>query len=115
MSFCNQPFSVLTDAKEEDERKRDTLYKFYEDTEVCLNRMDDKILIPLEQNIKNYKDDIARHKMTLKQKEYIVLVAGGLTYSPKHEETRSSRRPQIGPAACVFCISLVFSNVCRVL
>ena len=103
---------MLTDAKEEDERKRDTLCKFYEDTEACLNRMDDKIRIPLEQNIKNYKDDIARYKMTLKQKEYIVLVAGGLTYSPNHEETV---RPQIGPAACVFCISLVFSNVRRVL
>ena len=87
MSFCDQPFSVLTDAKMEDERKRDTLYKFYEDTEVCLNRMDDTILNLLEQNIKNYKHNIARHKRNLKQKEYIVLVAGRLIYSPKHEET----------------------------
>lgn len=68
---------MLTDAKQEDERKRETLYKFYEDTEVCLNTMDDKIRILLEQNIANYKDNIARHKRNLEQKEYIVLVAGG--------------------------------------
>lgn len=68
---------MLTDAKQEDERKRETLYKFYEDTEVCLNTMDDKIRILLEQNIANYKDNIALHKRNLEQKEYIVLVAGG--------------------------------------
>lgn len=77
MSFYDQAFSVLTDAKQEDERKRKTLYKFYEDTEVCLNTMDDKIRILLEQNIANYKDNIALHKRNLEQKEYIVLVAGG--------------------------------------
>lgn len=77
MSFYDQAFSVLTDAKQEDERKRETLYKFYEDTEVCLNTMDDKIRILLEQNIANYKDNIALHKRNLEQKEYIVLVAGG--------------------------------------
>lgn len=68
---------MLTDAKQEDERKRETLYKFYEDTEVCLNTMDDKIRILLEQNIANYKDNIALHKRNLEEKEYIVLVAGG--------------------------------------
>lgn len=68
---------MLTDAKQEDERKRETLYKFYEDTEVCLNSMDDKIRILLEQNIANYKDNIALHKRNLEEKEYIVLVAGG--------------------------------------
>ena len=47
---------MLTDAKQEDERKRDTLYKFYEDTEVCLNSMDATILRLLEQNVTNYKD-----------------------------------------------------------
>jgi len=67
---------VLTDAKQEDERKRDTLYGFYEDTEVCLNSMDDKIRRLLEQNITNYKDKIVWHKRNLKEREYIVLVAG---------------------------------------
>ena len=40
--------------------------------------MDNKILRLLEQNITNYKDEIARHKKNFEQKEYIVLVAGGL-------------------------------------
>ena len=69
---------MLTDAKEEDERKRGTLYKFYEDTEVCLNTMDDTIRRLLEQNITNCKEKVAGHKKNLEQKEYIVLVAGEL-------------------------------------
>jgi len=69
---------VLTDAKQEDERKRETLYEFYENTEVCLNSMDDKIRLLLEQNVTNYSDKIAWHKRNLKQQEYIVLVAGEL-------------------------------------
>lgn len=98
LSFYVQAFSVLTDAKQEDERKRATLHKFYEDTEVCLNSMDDKICHLLEQNIPNYKDKIAFHKKNLEKKEYIVLVAGlfkGSTFlrlimmicSSKHDET----------------------------
>ena len=69
---------MLTDAKQEDERKRDILYKFYEDTVVSLNSVDDNIRRLLEQNIPNYKDKIAWHKKNLEQKEYIVLVAGEL-------------------------------------
>ena len=69
---------MLADAKEEDDRKRGTLYKFYEDTEVCLNSMDNTILRLLEQNITSYKEKIAWHKKNLEHKEYIVLVAGEL-------------------------------------
>ena len=78
LSFFDQPFSVLTDAKREDERKRETLHEFYENTEVCLNIMDHKIRGLLEQNITNCSDKIAWHKKNLKQQEYIVLVAGEL-------------------------------------
>ena len=78
MSSYNQAFSVLTEAKEEDERKRATLHQFYEDTEDCLNSMDDKIRNILEQNIGNLSDKIAMNKQNLKQKDYIVLVAGEL-------------------------------------
>jgi len=78
LSSFDQPFSLLTDAKEEDERKRATLYKFYQDTETCLNCMDDDIRRLLEQNIGNYKEKIAHHKINLKQQEYILLVAGQL-------------------------------------
>ncbi|KAJ7349513.1 hypothetical protein OS493_038882 [Desmophyllum pertusum] len=69
-------FSVLTDAKQDDERKRAALHKFYEDTEDCLHSMDDKVQSVLEQGIGNLKDKMAFNKRNLKQKEYIVLVAG---------------------------------------
>ncbi len=69
---------MLTEAKEEDERKRATLHQFYEDTEVCLNAMDNKVRNVSEQNIGNLKCKIAMNKRNLKQREYIVLVAGEL-------------------------------------
>ena len=69
---------MLTDAKEEDEKKRATLLEFYENTEVCLNIIDDKVHALLEQNIGKLKEKIASHKRNLLQKEYIVLVAGWL-------------------------------------
>ena len=69
---------MLTEAKEDDERKRATLHKFYEDTEVCFNTMDDKVRTLLEQNIGNLSEKIAINKRNLKQKDYIVLVAGEL-------------------------------------
>ncbi|KAL9964127.1 hypothetical protein ACROYT_G027711 [Oculina patagonica] len=55
---AKEAFSVLTEAKKEDERKRETLHQFYEETEK-----------PQIQN---------RYEQTdhLKRKEYIVLVAG---------------------------------------
>ena len=69
---------MLTEAKEEDKTKRATLLKFYEDTEVCFNSMDGKVHALLEQNIRNLQAKIASHKRNLRQKEYIVLVAGWL-------------------------------------
>ena len=68
---------MLTDAKQDDERERAALHKYYEDTEDCLHCMDDKVRSVLEHNIGNLKDKIAFNKRNLKQKEYIVLVAGG--------------------------------------
>ena len=66
---------MLTEAKKEDERKRATLFNFYEHTDVCLCSMDEKVHALLEQNIGNLKEKIASHKQNLK-KESIVLVAG---------------------------------------
>ena len=59
--FCaiHQAFSVLTEAKKEDERKRATLLDFYERTDVCLQNMDGKVDALLEQNIGNLKEKIA--------------------------------------------------------
>ena len=73
-----QAFSLLIDAKQENDRKRATLHQFYKDTEVCLECMDDKVRSLLEQNIGDLKDRLAMNKTNLKQKDYIVLVAGEL-------------------------------------
>ena len=67
---------MLTEAKKEDERKRETLLGFYERTDDCLQSMEVKVHALLEQNIKNLKEKIASHKRNLLKKEYIVLVAG---------------------------------------
>ena len=67
---------MLTEAKKEDERKRATLFSFYERTDVCLQSMDGKVHALLEQNIGNLKEKIASHKQNLLKREYIVLVAG---------------------------------------
>ena len=47
---------MLTEAKKEDERKRATLLGFYERTDVCLQKMDEKVHALLEQNIRNLKE-----------------------------------------------------------
>ena len=67
---------MLTEAKKEDERKRATLFNFYERTNDCLHSMDEKVHALLEQNIGNLKEKIASYKQNLLKKEYIVLVAG---------------------------------------
>ena len=67
---------MFTEAKKEDERKRATLFNFYEHTDVCLYSMDEKVHALLEQNIGNLKEKITSHKQNLLKKEYIVLVAG---------------------------------------
>ncbi|XP_022810062.1 uncharacterized protein LOC111347067 [Stylophora pistillata] len=79
---AKEAFSVLTEAKKEDEKKRATLLDFYKRSVLCLNKMDEKVQTVLEKNIANLKDKIVSHQKDLLQKEYIVLVAG---------ETRSGK------------------------
>lgn len=67
---------MLTKARHEDVRKRETLYELFHDTEDCLNNMDDELLDLLEQNLKDFRKKIALKKRSLKQSEFIVLVAG---------------------------------------
>ena len=78
LSYFYQPFSVLTEAKKEDEAKRATLLNFYKDTEACLNNLDDKFRSILELITGKLKDKIALHKHSLEKREYVVLVAGRL-------------------------------------
>ena len=68
---------VLKEAKEEAKRKRETLEKFFKNTETCLyTKMNDKLRTLLEQNIGHLDDKIYSHKQSLERKEYVVLVVG---------------------------------------
>jgi len=63
----------LSEAKDEDERKRRLLLKFFSQSEDCLEKLDDKLVQLLQQNIDEKKKT---HQVQLKQKEYFLLVAG---------------------------------------
>jgi len=66
----------LSEARDEDNWKRQALLKVYSDTEDCLKKMDDKILALLQKNVPNFKEKIKNHQAHLKRKEYFILVAG---------------------------------------
>jgi len=71
-----QAFSILTEARDEDVRKRETLRKFYSDAEECLQKMDDKFIALLEKNVVNIQEKKKHHQAQLERKEYFLLVAG---------------------------------------
>ena len=50
--------------------------EFYTETERCVNRMDEKVLNLLKQNIGNFEEEMANHKLRLEQKEYFLVLAG---------------------------------------
>jgi len=63
----------LSQAKDEDERKRRLLLKFFSQSEDCLKKLDDKLVQLLQQNI---DEKMKTHQVQLKQKQYFLLVAG---------------------------------------
>ena len=71
-----QAFSILSETKDEDDRKKQDLLNFYNETESFLTEMDDGILDLLQQNMGNIKEKMNSHKVQLKQKGYFLLVAG---------------------------------------
>ena len=71
-----QAFSILSEAKDEDARKRLGLLGLYNAAEKCLNKVDDKILHLLQQNLGNVKEKLHSHKVEIAHKEYFLLVAG---------------------------------------
>ena len=71
-----QAYSVLSEAKQEDEKKRKELLTLYEDAELRMKRLDKKILDLLEQYVGNVEEKMENQKERLKCKEYILLVAG---------------------------------------
>ena len=50
--------------------------EFYTETERCVNKMDEKVLNLLKENIGNFEEEMANHKLRLEQKEYFLVVAG---------------------------------------
>ncbi|XP_022799925.1 uncharacterized protein LOC111337820 [Stylophora pistillata] len=76
---AKEAFSVLTEAKKEDEEKRATLLQFYERTSACLDAKYENVLALLEKNIGNLWEKIVSHKQVLQKKEYIVLVSGEIS------------------------------------
>ena len=71
-----QAYSVLSEAKQEDEKKRKELLTLYEDAERQMKKLDKKILDLLEQYVENHEKKMENQKKRLKRKEYFLLVAG---------------------------------------
>ena len=66
----------MSEAKQEDEKKRKELLTLYEDAELRMKNLDKKILDLLEQYVGNVEEKMENQKERLKCKEYILLVAG---------------------------------------
>jgi len=74
---AGQPFSILSEAKERDLRKRQALLNFYTEAEKFF--MDDKILALLEQSVGNVKEKMNNRKVQLKEGQWMnhnLIVAG---------------------------------------
>ena len=71
-----QAYSVLSEAKQVDEKKRKELLTLYEHAELLMKKLDKKILDLLEQYVGNVAEKMENQKERLKCKEYFLLVAG---------------------------------------
>ena len=74
--LLHQAFSVLSEAKEEDDRKRQALLIFYAQAQDLLSKMDEPMLTLLQERFKNLKEKMKWHDKQLKQTKYFLLVAG---------------------------------------
>ena len=66
----------MTDAQEDDIKKRTILLSLYIGAEELVNKLDSKIRALLQQSVGNLEEKIENHKLQLTRKEYFVLVAG---------------------------------------
>ena len=71
-----QAFSILSKAKEEDDRKRQALLSFYAKAQDLLSKMDGPMLTLLQRHTKNVKEVLKWHEKQLKQTQYFLLVSG---------------------------------------
>lgn len=73
---AGEAFSILSEAIDEDTRKRRILLDLFKDTEGCLMKIDKKFLNLLQIKVPNVKENMENHKLRLTRKEYFLLVAG---------------------------------------
>lgn len=73
---AGQAFSILSDARDHDMRKKKILSGLYAECEECLTEMDAKIRSLLKHQIGNFDELIRKHQIDMKRKEYVLLVAG---------------------------------------
>ncbi|XP_022796271.1 uncharacterized protein LOC111334724, partial [Stylophora pistillata] len=73
---ASQAFSVLSEANEEDTRKKVTLLTFYSQAETCLSHVDDKVLNLVSMNMGDVNEGMRNHRQRMKQREHVILVAG---------------------------------------
>ena len=74
--LLHQAFSVCSEAKEEDDRKRKALLSSYAQAQDLLSKMDEQMLTLLQEHIKNLEEKMKWHEKQLKQTKYFLLVAG---------------------------------------
>ncbi|XP_068732183.1 uncharacterized protein [Montipora capricornis] len=73
---AGKAYSILSEAKEEDERKRSILLNLYRDASQCIKELDEKIRHLLQHNVSNVEEKMQNLKERLARKEYFILVAG---------------------------------------
>ena len=78
MRVCLFPwaFSILTDAQEDDKKKRTVLLSLYNEAEELLYKLDPKVRALLQHSVGNLEEKIENHQLQLTRKEYFVLVTG---------------------------------------
>ena len=66
----------MSDAKDDDVRKRARLQSLYTEAEELLKELDPHIVAPLQKSVIDFAQKLKNHKLQLTQREYFVLVAG---------------------------------------
>lgn len=66
----------MSEAKDEDAKKRRVLLEFFSESKNCLKKLDDKLVELLEKSMGPIEEKMKTHEEQLKQKEYFLLVAG---------------------------------------
>ncbi|XP_022796263.1 dual serine/threonine and tyrosine protein kinase-like [Stylophora pistillata] len=73
---AGQACSVLSEAREEDTRKKTALLQFFSQAETCFGHLDDIMLNLVSMNMGDVNERMRSHRERMKQREYFLLVAG---------------------------------------